>query len=348
MTFLTVENMFLAYNKAKKSRKSKKEVYEWDYNFELNMRNFKNDLLSKKYIHSEYKKIILTDSKKRYIHSPHFRDHILHHMIYAEIYKVFDKKLISQTYACRKWYGSHKAIKDIQNFCIKNSPKYYLKLDISKYFYSISHEKLKNYIFKFIKNSDLKYTINLVIDSYKTGKEFDNLLSNYDKYINTSKKWIPIWSILSQVFANIYLQKLDAFVKHTLKINGYFRYMDDLLLFWDKNELQNAKQKIIDFVDKELDLFINPKKVSFNLVNDGVNFVWFKILSNKIYVLKRTKLKILKFIDNLEKIDLSIFDTKNLNKIRSSYYSRLGNFKHSSFWVNFLKQRGNIDFHPWW
>jgi len=102
MTFLTVENMFLAYSKAKKSRKTKREVYEWDYNFELNMRNLKNDLLSKKYIHGEYKKIILTDSKKRYIHSPIFRDHILHHMIYEEIYKVFDKKLISQTYACRK------------------------------------------------------------------------------------------------------------------------------------------------------------------------------------------------------------------------------------------------------
>lgn len=93
MTFLTVENMFLAYNKAKKSRKSKREVYEWDYNFELNMRNFINDLVQKKYIHSEYKKIILTDSKKRYIHSPNFRDHIFHHLIYAEIYGVLNKQI---------------------------------------------------------------------------------------------------------------------------------------------------------------------------------------------------------------------------------------------------------------
>ena len=102
MTFLTIENMFLAYEKAKKSRKRKREVYEWDYNFEFNMKNFKNDLLKKTYIHKKYKKIILIDAKKRYIHSPHFRDHILHHMIYHEIYKVFDKKLIDQTYACRK------------------------------------------------------------------------------------------------------------------------------------------------------------------------------------------------------------------------------------------------------
>lgn len=346
MTFLTVENMFLAYNKAKKSRKTKREVYEWDYNFELNMRNFINDLVQKKYIHSEYKKIILTDSKKRYIHSPNFRDHIFHHMIYAEIYKVFDKKLISQTYACRKWYGSHKAISDIQNFCIKNSPDYYLKLDISKYFYSISHDKLKDFIFKFIKNEDLKYAINLVIDSYKTWKEFDNLLSNYDKYISTDKKGIPIWSILSQVFANIYLQKLDSFIKHDLKIKWYFRYMDDLLLFGDKIELQNAKIKIINFVDIELDLFINPKKINFNLFRDWLNFVWFKIFSNKVYVLKKTKLKTLKFIDNLEKIDLSIFLKKDLEKIKSSYYSRLWNFKHSSFWLKFLSKRGNIDFHP--
>ena len=224
---------------------------------------------------------------------------------------------------------------------------YYLKLDISKYFYCINHAKLKNYIFTHIKDQDLRYTIDLVIDSYKTWKEFDNLLSNYHKYIVTEKKWIPIGSILSQVFANIYLQRLDAYIKHTLKIKWYYRYMDDLLLFWNKIHLQSAKAYIIDFADKELDVLIHPKKVNFNLVRDGCTFVWFKILANKIYVCKRTKLKTLKFLDNLSDIDMSIFDTQSLDAIKSSYHARMWNFKQSSFWLNIFKERGNIDFHPW-
>lgn len=111
MKFLSNENLMLAYKKARQSRKDKQEVYLWDLNFEENILKLKRDLELWTYIHGEYKKIILFDSKKRYIHSPNFRDHIVHHMIHNIVYPVFDKKLIETTYACRIWYGTHKAIK---------------------------------------------------------------------------------------------------------------------------------------------------------------------------------------------------------------------------------------------
>ena len=344
MDFLSNENLMLAYRKAKKSRKYKQEVYLWDLNFEENIIKLKRDLELWTYIHSEYKEILLFDSKKRYISSPNFRDHIVHHMVHNIIYPVFDKKFINTTYACRKWYGSHKAVKFLHKISKKDDWKmYYLKMDISKYFYSINHEKLKQLIFKHIKNQQLRLAISIIIDSYKTKSQFDYLFDENSKYLKNSKKWLPIWSILSQLFANIYLTKLDNYIKHYLKFKNYLRYMDDFLLIWTKEEIKNINQKIIKFVYLELDLVINPKKVSFNLLSDWIKFVWYKIFQNKIFVWKSIKNNTNKFLDTLNKINLNNFLKNDIKKINSSLNSRLGTFIHSSFGLNYLKKRGDID-----
>lgn len=343
MKFLSNENLLLAYKKAKKSRKYKSEVYLWDLNFEENIFKMKNDLISKKYVHSEYRKIILYDSKKRFIHSPVFRDHILHHMIYSVLYPVFDKKLIDTTYACRKWYWAHKAIKYLSKSCNGlNDSNYYLKLDVSKYFYSINHEKLKNIIFKHIHDEDIRFAVSLVINSYETKNQFDYLFSEDSKYRKNNNKWLPIWSIVSQLFANVYLHKLDDFIKHKLKIKTYLRYMDDFLLIWDKETLSFAKNEIIKFVYDELDLVINPKKCSFNPIKDGIKFVWYRIFNNKIYVWKTTKFKTNKFLDRLKVMDFSYFNDDDKKKINSSLSSRFWTFKHSSFWLNYFSGRDLI------
>ena len=347
MEFLSNKNLMLAYKRAKKSRKDKQEVYIWDLNFEENILKLKRDLELWTYIHGEYKDIVLYDSKKRYISSPTFRDHLVHHMVHEIIYPVFDKKFIDTTYACRKWYWTHRAVKNLQKNINNKEKLYYLKMDISKYFYSISHNVLKQNIFKHIKNTNLRINIEKIIDSYRTKNQFDNLFDINSKYILNKNKWLPIWSILSQLFANIYLSKLDAFVKHTLKIKKYFRYMDDFLIIWDKETLINAKNEIINFVYEELDLVINPKKISFNLVSDWINFIWYKIKWNKIYVWKSTKNKTNKFIDRLNEIDLNIFWDNDLKRFKSSLYSRFWVFSHSSFWLNYFKKRGDIDIPSW-
>jgi len=268
-------------------------------------------------------------------------------MLYNVLYDVFDKKMIKQSYACRKWYGSHKAIKYLQKLTFNEKGEFYLKLDISKYFYSVNHAKLKDIIFHHIKDESIRYVVWEVIDSYKTWTQFDEILKNNIKYISNDKKWIPIWSIISQLFANFYLHKVDHFVKHDLKVKKYIRYMDDFILLWEKQELNHAKKEIIDFVYSELDLFINPKKVSFNLVWDWINFVWYKIKNDFIYVWKRTKNKTNKFLDELNSIDINLFDKDFKNKINNSLQSRLWVFKHSSFWLNYFNTRGDIVFSSW-
>lgn len=344
MTFLNNSNILGAYKLARKARKNKKEVYLFDQQLETRLLDIINDLKNKTYIHSPYKEIVLVDSKKRYIYSPCFRDHIFHYLVYSKIYNILDSKMVYSSFACRKWFGSHKAINYLLKI-IKLKEKrlelweklYYLKIDFSKYFFSINHDILKQKIRKYIFEEDLLYCIDLIIDSYRTNRVYDNLLKNEDFYINTKNKWLPIWWLISQIFANFYLNDLDQFLKHTLKAK-FVRYMDDIVIIWSKNELNKISKEIYDFIKHEK-LILNPKKISFNLISDWLSFVGYKIKNNKIYVWKNTKNKTNKFIDKLSKINLDVFVDNDKKRIKSSLYSRLGVFTHSSFGLNYFKSR---------
>jgi retron-type reverse transcriptase len=111
----------------------------------------------------------------------------------------------------------------------------------------------------------------VIIDSYKSSKIYDELLEPYDFYVNEENKWLPIWGILSQVFANFYLNDLDQYLKHQLKVR-FVRYMDDIVILWDKEKLNFVKLKIFEFVQKEK-LILNPWKISFNLVDDWIEII---------------------------------------------------------------------------
>jgi len=236
-TQITPIKFLAAYKAARKSRKNKYEVYLFDQNREERIVKMHDDIKNRTYKHHPYKTLILHDSKKRNIASPVFEDHILHHVIYASIYEILDKKMVYASFACRKWYGLHKGIiylcKLISRLKRKHTNCYYLKLDFSKYFFSIPHAKLIEKIRKHIHDEDILYAIDVVLGSYQSSAIYDNLLKANDFYINEPKKGLPIGGILSQLFANFYLNDLDQYIKHTLKLNAV-RYMDDIILIWDK------------------------------------------------------------------------------------------------------------------
>jgi len=179
VTIFTAKNIMDAYKLARKSRKTKQEVYLFDQNIEERLLKILDDLKNRKYIHSKYKEIVLVDSKKRYIFSPQFRDHIFHHLIYKQIYETLDNKMVHSSFACRKWYWSHKCVIYLKDIIRKEKRRlkkssfynernindvekhrklkhsvdrlYYLKIDFSKYFFSVNHyflkEKIRKYIF---------------------------------------------------------------------------------------------------------------------------------------------------------------------------------------------------------
>ena len=85
---------------------------------------------------------------------------------------------------------------------------------------------------------------------------------------------MPIGNLTSQIFANIYLNELDRFVKHELGIKYYLRYGDDFILVHpDLEKLQILREQTVLFLKEKLKLNLNPKNDKIVKANHGLRFL---------------------------------------------------------------------------
>jgi hypothetical protein len=69
------------------------------------------------------------------------------------------------------------------------------------------------------------------------------------------EKGLPIGNLTSQFFPNVYLNELDQFVKHTLKVNHYVRYVDDFVLLHQEPAVLDAwRSAMANFLRERLGL----------------------------------------------------------------------------------------------
>jgi hypothetical protein len=178
--FLDINNLYDAYLSARKHKRSKKAIYEFEKNLGLNLYSLKKELEDLTYKPSEYRTFYVYEPKQRLIVAPNFRDSVIQHLIYNYIYDVFDRSFIYDSYGCRKLKGTHKTSARLQNFMRKHSnDKYYLQLDIRKYYYNINHNILRNFISKKISDERIVNLIMLFVDTAKgIGLFVGNVLSN--------------------------------------------------------------------------------------------------------------------------------------------------------------------------
>jgi len=147
---------------------------------------------------------------------------------------------------------------------------------------------------------------------------------------------LPIGNVTSQIFANIYLNELDQFIKHKLKVKHYFRYADDFVLFnSDQNLLYRQLEEISMFLTNELLLILHPDKVSIRKYNQGIDFLGYVILPHHIVLLTKTKKRMFKKID--EKRLLWQAGEITEESFDQSLQSYLGLLKHGNCFG--LKQR---------
>ena len=103
------------------------------------------------------------------------------------------------------------------------------------------------------------------------------LLQNIIESFNTESKpgvGLPLGNLTSQLFANVYLNKLDQWVKHQLGSHYYIRYADDfVLLSRDRHRLEDATLKIQAFLRTNLKLSLHPDKLYITTVAAGIDFL---------------------------------------------------------------------------
>lgn len=287
------KNLHNAFLKARKCKKYRDYVLKFSFNLENNLLKLREELLTQTYLHGNYREFIVYDAKKRHIKAAPFRDRVVHHALCNIIDPIFNKSFVYDSYACRKDKGTHKALKRLRKY-LKNSIMYftfknlsYLKIfcfqaDISKYFNSIDHKVLLCLINKKITDKKVIWLIKNIIDSSYSKKIYQNLF-------NVKKIGIPIGNLTSQLFANIYLNELDQFVKHQIKIKYYIRYMDDfLVLHYSKKHLHKVKQKIKIFLKQKLELNLHPKKVNIFPIKNGIYFLGYINFKNYRLLNKHT------------------------------------------------------------
>ncbi|MCL5667152.1 MAG: reverse transcriptase/maturase family protein [Patescibacteria group bacterium] len=276
------ENLYQAYIRARRCKRQRDYVLEFDAHAEENLLALKNELKEGNYCHGGYKEMVVCDSKKRLIKVAPFRDRIVHHALCAAIEPIFDKGFIFDTYACRNGKGTHSAVKKLQQFLRQPEARYCLKCDISKYFASIDHEILYLLICEKITDENTLKLIRKIIDS-----SYDRLV--YEDLFTVRKTGIPIGNLTSQLFANIYLSELDNFVKHKLREKFYLRYMDDFLVLGnEKLRLGRIKSIIRQFLSSRMRLVLHPKKAEIFPVRGGVDFLGYKVFINYRLLRKST------------------------------------------------------------
>ena len=259
-------NLLNAAKKAMKSKKDRKEVMDFYFNLEDELLRLKNDILTNTYYPSPLTTFVIRDPKERVISAPTLRDRVLHHAIINVIGPILDQRFIYHSYACREGKGLHRAVKYAQSCSRKTS--YFFKTDIAGYFPSIDHAVLKEILCRIFKDPDLLWLLGTIIDG--------------DRSVNVG---LPIGSLTSQWFANLYLDIFDHYIKDDMGLKRYLRYMDDMLLFGDsKEELHGSKRFMESFLNEELHLMLKERATILSPVSEGVPFLGLMIYSNLIRI----------------------------------------------------------------
>ncbi|HDP78030.1 MAG TPA: RNA-dependent DNA polymerase [Mesotoga infera] len=309
------ENIYLAYIKARKNKRYREDVLEFTDNLEANLITIQNELIWKMYSPGRYREFVVCEPKRRIIQAPSFKDRVVQHALCNVIEPVFDLRFICDSYACRKGKGTHAGVERTIYFLRKlagsSSRTYCLKADISSYFPSIDHTVLKTLLRKRVSCEATLWLIDTIIDSSSCG----------------CTRGIPIGALTSQLFANIYLNELDTFVKHDLRAKHYVRYVDDfIILDHSKQRLREYLSEIKGYLEDRLRLALNHKTGIFP-VSRGIDFLGYRIWADKL-LLRRANIRRSK--RRLRKLRVLYEDgAVKLEKLRSSVASWQGQCKFS-------------------
>lgn len=305
MNAISLEDLFNAWDEFKVDKRNKRDVQIFERHLEDNLFSLYERLKTNTYRHSSYSIFNIYDPKFRIIHKAKVADRIVHHAVVSIIEPIFDKTFIFDSYSCRKNKGTHKAVKRLFDFIRKVSKNYKgkcycLKLDVKKFFASVDHEILLASVRKRVKSEQFMVLL-------------ENIVRSFSK-----DKGIPIGNLTSQIFANIYLNKLDRFVKHELKIKYYLRYCDDFVIVSDDDTyLEKLTDEIEAFVQTNLKLSLHENKKFIRKYTQGIDFLGYVLLPHIILPRTKTKRRIFRKIKQK-------LGSPNFNQSLQSYLGYLG------------------------
>lgn len=296
--FIEYDNFRLAFRKAIRGRRRNKHVVKIlgrrrknetkeqfairrEKRIEKFLRHIIYRLETGQFTTSPYITRLIKDPKPRLLYIlPLYPDRIIQHALMNILQPIWDKKLIYQSYACRIGKGQHKCSNKILE-CVRKY-KYCALTDIAKFYPSIPHKRLYEIVERKIKDKKLLVVIKDIIDSVEGD-------------VN-----VPIGNLVSQHLGNLYLNELDQYVAHELKIKDSPRYMDNKAYFGNsKKELWEILDKVETYVGEKLQLKLSQKEIV--KCSHGVLFIGYRHFPGYVLLKKRTAKRIRRSIKVLPK-----------------------------------------------
>lgn len=275
-SIVTMDNLRLAHNMARKDKLFYKEVKMVDRKPDYYLKKIQEMLINKTYTVSpeDYTMFEKVDKGKlREIYKlDYFPHRIIQWAVMLQIQDIFLKTFVNRSYASIPNKGIHNALnildRDLKNY---DEVRYCYKFDIKKFYPSINQEILKKMQRKKFKDKELLWLLDLFIDSMG------------------GKKGIPIGSLLSQWEGNFYLTYFDHWILEEKKIKYYHRYCDDIVILHHSKEfLHNLRKEIEEYLKVNLDLVIKENWQIFPTFVRGVDFVGYRHFGNYILLRKNT------------------------------------------------------------
>lgn len=292
------KSLYKAYIGCRKNKRTTFQAAKFELKFETELLKLSQELKNHTYQPGPSICFAISDPKLREVWAADFRDRVVHHLLVGYLDPIWENMFIFHSYACRQEKGAHKSIRYLKRILAPDL--FFLQMDIQSFFVSIDKDVLLSLIKKHVKNPEILWLAEKIIVHDPTtnyvAKGNLQLLQSvpaHKSLFNKVRCGLPIGNLTSQFFANVYLHELDQFIKHSLKCQHYFRYMDDLLLLASsKEQLLEWREEIKKFLETTLKLKLHPKKQVLQPVTSGINFCGYIIKPSHTLVRRRTVKKL--------------------------------------------------------
>lgn len=268
----SLENIWLTWEKYKRGKHKSSELLDFQQNLEANLLKLSEKLRSGRYGHGIYRKFRVTDNKPRIISVAGIQDRIVHRLIYDYLVVIYDHTFDYDIWSCRKNKGLVAAISRTRCFAKKYENIYFWRSDVRRFFESINRGHLLGIVKSKLKDEKAIWLIGEVVGSFTQG--------------------ISIGNLTSQIFANIYLNEFDRFVRNNLRPKAYLRYGDDFIVFDSRGRIQALKNMAEFFLNTFLCLKINGKSDYIGKITLGIKFLGCRIYPDRTILNKRNQKRI--------------------------------------------------------
>lgn len=272
--------LYRAYRACRRGKRSTRKAQRYELTLLDRLVDTAQLLQLRRWHPSRSIRFVVTHPKPREILAAEFGDRVVHHSLVPWFERLYEPVFIFDSFANRKGKGSHAAVSRLQAFTRRHPRGYYLQLDIASFFNSINRRTLFGLLLQRVARdlqrsksdprraepaqaNDMLWlarvllTGNPALRAHYHGcvKDLARVPAHKQLANAPAETGLPIGNLTSQFFANVYLNELDQFIKHRLKVAAYIRYVDDFVLMHDDPpQLEAWREDITTFLRQHLGL----------------------------------------------------------------------------------------------